>query len=630
MHKKIISKLIIIFVLIMGAQISVYAAGGDLKETDADFFDRLFKENMEKADIPGLTFIMTRDGEVVCKKGYGTSNIQANTPVSPDTTVFRVGSISKLFTTAAVMQLYEQGRLDLNDDVNKYLGAFKINNRFGKKIAIINLLTHTAGFDERNIGLSAKDRESVIPLEKYLSEYKPQVFAEPGTVYSYSNYGMSLAGYIVEKVSEIPFGDYVEQNILKPLGMQHSSFIPSSAVIENLAQGYIYSSGTQNPIPADYFNSVPAGGLYSTASDMANFMTALLQGGSYKGNRILTKESVEAMERRQFSYRPDMAGIACGFHERYANNQRILEHTGGWFGFTSMLFIIPDRDTGLFFSYNSGNGNDPGIIENIVNSVMDRYYPSESNINEGGEPPGAEISAFHDGTYRPLGGYSRYTVEKIMSLLSQVTVTTDSRNSIVIDSAISPGSGGSRWSSPGAGLFQCDDAGYRDYKLAFSNDGRYMYLGLSTFEKLPWYESAGLHVILFAAFIFIFAAGLLLWAVRSVVRRLKKKAPMKGKMPEVITGVVCILNLLFLLLFALILTVFQNDVLHGYTAGLMIVLAIPIITTLLVLIQAVLAINYKNRGFFKGTTLAYYLFFAICHLAFVPFLYYWNLIGFRL
>lgn len=629
MYKGIVSKLVIIFVLMLGMQVSVYAADGELKKADPDFFDGLIKENMEKADIPGLTFIMTRDGEVAYKKGYGTSNLRDNTPVNPDTTIFRVGSISKLFTTAAVMQLYEQGKLDLDEDINKYLEAFKINNRFGKKITIANLLTHTAGFDERSLGLAAKDRESVIPLEKYLSEYKPQVFVEPGTVYSYSNYGMSLAGYIVEKVSGIPFGDYVEQNILKPLEMQHSSFIPPSAAIENMAQGYVYSSGVQNPIPADYFNSVPAGGLYSTASDMANFMTAILRGGSYKGHQILKKETVEEMERRHFSYRPDMPGVAYGFHERYANNQRILEHTGGWFGFTSMLFIIPDRNVGIFFSYNTGNGNDPGIINNIVKSIMDRYYPSEQNINESGEPSGTEVSALHDGTYRLLGEYSMYNVEKIISLLSQLTVTTDSKSSFVLSSAISPGSGGIRWSSSGAGLFKSNDAGYTDYKLAFSNDGRYMYLDLNTLEKLPWYESAGLHIIALAAFILVFAAGLLLWGARSIVRRLRKKIPMKRKTPEVITGVICILNLLFIVLFALILTVFQSDVLHGYKAGLTIVLSIPIITTLLALLQAVLAINYRRKGLFAGITLAYYLFFVICHLAFVPFLYYWNLIGFK-
>jgi CubicO group peptidase (beta-lactamase class C family) len=630
MRKKVFTAaLMLILIFIQPVGLTAHAAGGAAEETDAAFFDGLFKENMKKFNVPGLAFAMVKGGEVVYKNGYGMASIEGNIPVDPDATVFRVGSISKLFTAAAVMRLYEQGRLNLDDDVNKYLDSFKITGKSGKKIMVENLLTHTAGFDERNMGLAAKDRESVLPLEKYLSEYRARVFAEPGTVYSYSNYGMTLAGYIVERVSGAPFSDYIGQNILEPLGMKHSSFDPLSGAVENMAQGYTYANGVQNPVPPDYFNAVPAGGLYSTASDMANFMTAVLQDGIFKENRILKKETVELMEKRQFTYNTEMAGIAYGFHERFAGDLRMLEHTGGWPGFTSLLLIIPDRNAGFFFSYNSGTGNDPGMMNDVANSIIDRYYPEARDENVRTESSGTEAAALHSGTYKPLGGFSLYNVEKIMSLLSQVTITADRENHLVLSSALSGGSGGIRWSGSGAGLFECEEEAYKDYKMAFSDDGRYMYIGLSTYEKLPWYEAAGFQLIVLGAFALVFLAGLLLWPARSIVRRLRKKAPLKSKLPEALTGAICILDLLFILSFGVAMAVFQNDLLHGITSGLAIVLSIPFLATLLALIQAVFVIGGRNRGLFAGAARAYYLFFAVCHLAFVPFLNYWNLIGFK-
>lgn len=634
MNKKAL--IILLILAIASAFVSpgaAYAAGGDLKGSAAGFFDGLFKENMEKYHVSGLAFVMVKDGAIVYKKGYGTANIEDNIPVDPDVTVFRVGSVSKLFTTAAVMQLSEQGRLDLNDDVNKYLDSFKIKNRFDEKITISNLLTHTAGFDERVIGMAAKEKKDVLPLEKYVSEFSPQVFVKPGTVYSYSNYGMTLAGYIVEKASGVPFNEYTEKNILNPLDMRHSSFDPSSAVTADLAQGYTYSNGVQNPVQQDFLNVVPAGGLYTTASDMANFITAVLQDGSFNGKQIMKKETAADMKKQHFTCSSDMAGIAYGFHEKFANGQRLIEHTGGWSDFTSLLTVIPEQNAGFFFSCNSGEESSSGITTDVTDKIMDMYFPAsaESGKNTGisGEKTGEKVPASFNGTYEALGGYSMYSIEKIMRLLKQMDVRTDDEGFLTFSHALSGSEGRTRWTWSGSGLFKCNDARLRDYRMTFSSDGRYMYIDQSAFKKLAWYETASFQLIVFIFFIVVFLAGVLLWPIRGMVRRIRRKPPAKHKLPEALTGIVCILNLLFLILLGTALFIFRNDMLYGIPMGLAAVMFIPVISALLVLLMAAVIFTNWKRGYLTRAGKIYYVFFTLCQAAFIPFLYYWNLIGIK-
>ena len=172
----------------------------------------------------GAVFLLVKDGRVFFARGYGYSDLMKRTAVDPAKTVFRVGSVSKLFTATAVLQLAERGEVDLHTDVNRYLKTFQLEENFPAPVTLANLLTHTGGFDDRAIGIAARNAQDQAPLGEYLARSMPPRVRPPGEMYNYSSHGIALAGYIVETVSGQPFGEYVEKNILEPLEMRQSSF----------------------------------------------------------------------------------------------------------------------------------------------------------------------------------------------------------------------------------------------------------------------------------------------------------------------------------------------------------------------------------------------------------------------
>src|SRR5262245_12167635 len=188
------------------------------------FLDGFVPMQLERENIAGAAVLVVKDGAIFFAKGYGYSDVEKKVPVTVDATLFRPGSISKLFTWTAVMQLVEQGKLDLDRDVNEYLD-FKIPAKFGKPITLRNIMTHTPGFEEQIKDLINEEGAPIATLRQHLVEHMPERIFPPGTTPAYSNYGASLAGYIVEHVSGKPFNDYVAENIFKPLGMSRSTFV---------------------------------------------------------------------------------------------------------------------------------------------------------------------------------------------------------------------------------------------------------------------------------------------------------------------------------------------------------------------------------------------------------------------
>src|SRR5947208_8005065 len=194
--------------------------------TKADFetfLDALIPSQLRNRNIAGAVVSVVKDGQVLFQKGYGYADVEAKKPVLPDQTLFRPGSISKLFTATAVMQLVEQGRLDLDRDINDYLD-FTIPKTYPEPITLRQLLTHTGGFEETLKNLFVAHESDMKPLRTYLVNQMPARIFPPGQIPSYSNYGFTLAGYIVELVSGETFERYIETHILKPLRMTNSTF----------------------------------------------------------------------------------------------------------------------------------------------------------------------------------------------------------------------------------------------------------------------------------------------------------------------------------------------------------------------------------------------------------------------
>src|SRR5215210_1193876 len=247
-------------------------AGGltDPAELEA-FLDDMLARQLAEDHIPGASIAIVKDGRLFFAKGYGYANLDQRTPVVADQTLVRVGSIAKLFTWTAVLQLVEQGKLDLNADVNTYLGDVTIPATYPAPITLAHLLTHTAGFEDRQLGITVSSAGGLAPLGTYLADAMPARVFPPGTVTAYSNYGTTLAGYIVERVSHQPFAQYAQQHILQPLAMRHSTFaqqLPPDLAAQ-LAVSYDRYDNTYHAMPFEYFQIAPAAGLSATASDVA-------------------------------------------------------------------------------------------------------------------------------------------------------------------------------------------------------------------------------------------------------------------------------------------------------------------------------------------------------------------------
>ncbi|MBI4559261.1 MAG: beta-lactamase family protein, partial [Candidatus Hydrogenedentes bacterium] len=240
-------------------------------ELDA-FLTPLLTRQLEELHIPGISFVLVKNGRILFMKGYGYADRDRKLPVDPERTVFRVASVSKVVTATAAMQLVERGMLRVDDPVNAQLKAFQIKETFRPPITLGNLLTHTAGFDESAIGRRARSAADLEPLGAYLAHsIPPQVFPA-GTVLNYSNHGMALAGYLVEEASGVPFEKYMDENVFKPLGMTRSSFALPEALAQDLALGYEYDDGVYTPRHYEYIKTIPSSMLVTTASDMARFM----------------------------------------------------------------------------------------------------------------------------------------------------------------------------------------------------------------------------------------------------------------------------------------------------------------------------------------------------------------------
>ena len=303
---------LIILVLVLSA---TAASANNIQDTGLEaFFDNTMKFKLEKYHIPNATVSVVKDGEIIYKKGFGPADIENNIPVDPDNTLFRIGSTSKLITWTAVMQLVEAGKLDLNTDINRYLD-FEIPPQLEKPlqktitepITMTHLMTHTPGFEDHPDMLFRLSEDDLLPLNEYIKNYLPARIFPAGEVAAYSNYGTALAGYIVERLSGLPFLDYAEKNIFTPLNMNNSTYRqpPTLNSTACIAKPYRFINGSYTEASFEYIMLEPAGSMSSTASDMANFMIAHLSGGAYSGGRILKEETL--MTKRCFS----MVEVLC-------------------------------------------------------------------------------------------------------------------------------------------------------------------------------------------------------------------------------------------------------------------------------------------------------------------------------
>ncbi len=375
----------------------------ELTASDAEaYLDGFMPYALQAGDVAGAVVVVVKDGQVLVEKGYGVADVDRRTPVDPKVTLFRPGSVSKLFTWTAVMQLVEQGRLDLDKDVNAYLD-FQIPATWPKPITLRHLMTHTAGFEETLKHLGTYDPKSLLKLDALIKAWVPTRIFPPGEVSAYSNYGAALAGYIVQRVSGETFDDYVAQHIFQPLAMTHSSFAQPlpDALAKDVAKGYPRAS--EPAVPFELAGPAPAGSLSATGDDMAHFMIAQLNDGAYGDARILRPETAEFMRKPAFTPVPPLPGMALGFYHEDRNGHDIIGHGGDTFVFHSDLHLILDAKVGLFVSMNSAGKDSSAqdIRAALFHGFLDRYYPAAPTAPEPTLASARQDAEALAGTYEP-------------------------------------------------------------------------------------------------------------------------------------------------------------------------------------------------------------------------------------
>ncbi|MET0653964.1 MAG: serine hydrolase domain-containing protein [Pseudoxanthomonas sp.] len=496
----------------------------ELTRADAEaWLDGYLPYALDNGDIAGAVVVVVKDGQVLLQKGYGYSDLEKRTPVDPAGTLFRPGSVSKLFTWTAVMQLVEQGKLDLDADVNKYID-FKIPARDGKAMTLRQIMTHTTGLEEQIRGLITSRKEEIVPLEAALKRWVPERIHVPGATPAYSNYATALAGYIVQRVSGEPFDVYIARHIFQPLGMAHSSFSQplQPALLAQMSKGYTKASDGK-PKDYEFISLAPAGSLAATGADMGRFMIAHLQDGAFDNARILRAETAQKMHTTGQASVGPLNRMMLGFYETTVNGHRAIAHGGDTMYFHSDLELFLDDGVGIFVSSNSsGRDGATGIIRGaLVRGFADRYLPGPKT-----RPATLDAAQAKLHTQQMVGHYdsSRRPQSNLLSLvnmLGQVKVVANEDGTISVPLAMGANGVPKKWREVSPYLWQ--DVAGSDRLAADVVDGKVVrfsmepYAAIMVFERLSAWRALSLPLLV--ASLTVLLLTVLAWPVSALVRR---------------------------------------------------------------------------------------------------------------
>ncbi|GAB4379435.1 MAG: serine hydrolase [Elainellaceae cyanobacterium] len=597
--------------------------------------DSILAEELAKSTTPGTVISVVKDGEIFFAKGYGYADVDRKTPVVADRTLFRVASLSKLVTATAAMQLYEQGLIDLDDDVSQYLD-FELDNPYPEPVTFAQIMTHTDGTTKRRIGLAARTEAELEPLAEHLPDHMPPIVWHPGELYSYSSYSIALLGYLIERVTNTPFIEYIDEHILQPLNMQRSTFLqpPPPSLANDLATGYQKQGGNFQPVPYLYLNIYPGAAFQTTAIDMAHFMIAHLQLGQYQNQRILKPDVAQLMHTTHFTHYPGLPGTSYSFREQFINNIRTIGHLGSLRGYSSSMTLLPDRNIGIFIASNSFSG----VHGKIIGKFFDRYFPVSDPSTPEPAPNDLDLSQF-TGYYRDLE-YPRHTLTKISGTFKHIQIIENNDNTLTIQTPNLFFFG----KMPQKHLVPIDLPLFRRVEdnalTAFGEDSEGsmfafnpIYPKIGAYVRVPWYETiwAQLGLLGFCALFFLSAC--IAWLIRPLIQRLQGKSsnaehPLGWALR--IAGLIGLLNLAFLIGFPLSLWLMGVwKLAYGMPPIAIALLCLPILATALTLVLPATAISAWVQGRWSLARRWHYSVVTLAALAFIPFLTYWNLLGFQ-
>lgn len=517
------------------------------------WLDGFLDYELQRGDIAGGVVVIVKNGEVLLQKGYGYADVEKRQPVDPERTLFRAGSVSKLFTDTAVMQLVEQGKIDLDAPIDTYLD-FKIPEAFGKPVTMRNLITHTAGFEELVRELMHSDPNRFSNLETFVKNSQPTRIFPPGEVPSYCNYCLALAGYVIQRVSGETFDDYLDRHVFEPLGMRHSTFrqpLPEKFAAD-MSKGYERGSGS--PLFFELVGPAPAGSLSATGADMARFMIAHLNAEQGGTPTLLQPRTALLMHNSVFQATPPVNGVALGFFQANRNGQRIIEHGGDTQVFHSQLTLFMDQHVGVFASFNSTGkeGAVGGVRSALFEQFTDRYFPAPV-------PDEPTVSTAVEHSRRVVGRYqssrrAEDTFFTSVGMLSQFDVSAKADGSLVIPALRGLNGQPKVWHE--VAPFVWREVGGKERLAAKIENGRVRFLGndsssgVQVFLPVPAGKSGGwiIPVVLLSAGSLLLTV--IVWPIAALIRRrhgLKFELTKQQALARRLVCAAAIVNLVFLI-----------------------------------------------------------------------------------
>ncbi len=608
----------------------------DRAELEA-FLDELMAKDMEEYHIAGAAVSVVKDGKLFFAKGYGYADLENKIPVDPEQTIFAIGSLGKTFTWTAVMQLVEQGKLDLDADINNYLD-FRIPENYPGPITLKHLMTHTSGFENRLLDSITSNANDLVPAREWLVSHMSARVRPAGEAAGYANYNAMLAGYIVARVSGQPYDQYIQEHIFSPLGMVHSTVqspIPSD-LSRYLSVGYVYVDGVFKPHP-EYTGQpavFPSGSHRASATDMARFMIAHLQGGFYGDAstemRILEETTAQQMQSTAYTPDPRLQGATYGFFDFSDNGQRTLGNTGYSTYMNSVLLLLPDQNLGVFVIYNSDGGGEltPQHL-GFQRAFFDHYFPAPAVTPL--QPPAdfGERAGRFVGSYRnTMRSYT--TADKIGALFSEAIISDSGDGALLLNSF------GHEWR-----FVELEPLYFRqadgDFALVFREDDKgritQMFTSLTpqfAFEKLKWYETFNFNMALLQGSALIFLSMIPVAAfvlIRDRRRSGNQKPTSRG--PRTALWIILGISVLNLVIVVYSFQWLYPVMLFGFSTLSKIVLGLGVLSAVLTIGALVYAVLAWRKGYWGIAFRAHYTLVTVAAVAYVWFLNYWNLLGWR-
>jgi CubicO group peptidase (beta-lactamase class C family) len=587
------------------------------------FIDGILSAQRQSHHYAGAVVVIVEDGRVAFEKGYGFSDFAERKPVDSRRTLFRVGSNSKMFLWTAVMQLVEQGKLDLHADVNQYLHGIHVPATFPQPITLEHLMTHTPGFEDHVVGIFAKTPDRLRSLSEIVISDMPRRVFPPGTVTAYSNFGTLLAAHIVEQAADVDYEQYIEDRILSPLQMTHAAIRqpPPPAIAADLSKGYEWADGRLQERPFEYVPWAPAGAMSVSGEDMGRFMMAHLNGGVLDGARILQTGTAVAMRGKLTSFSPAINGMLHGFMEMNWNGETIYGHGGDTLWFHSLTAMFPARNLGVFVAYNTNTGG--RAVQEFFQAFVDHYFPSLLAHEPAASPETRDRLQRFAGTYAS-SRVSESDFTKLTKLLAPLSIAVDANGYLVTRS----GGDVNRWRPVEPLVFDQVD-GHR--RLVFRENARGQVADVCASPicnvvmiKQPWWKSTVFQLTWSGTCIAILAIAFVGFPIAAIAQRGQPKwfFAMLARLCAWVTSVVFLAGLVAVLVGGRR----ANEIVFEVPRAMKTGLALFVVGSVLSAVMLAFAVAAWRRSWWHATGRVCLTAVALAAVATAIWLYQWNLL----